>query len=253
MFNLLHMDLRRLFRTRSFYIMLAVTVATIVFVIATMTTVADGPDAEMNEEFVGMTQVEFAHEFTGSGFLLIMIGIGVTLFVHGDFSSGFVKNICFARPRRLEYVLSKVLMAGVYSAILTALSVLLLMTIPILAGLPLTASPLGHILQYSFWIWLPCWAFGLMGGLLVLLTRGTTLGILAAVFSGGGVVAMLVQILCQQFGWPDLAQYMLSYVSNYQCAPMPGVEQINMILGCAAWWAGIYLAGSLIAMEKRDI
>lgn len=253
MFNLLRMDLRRLLHTRSFYIMLAVTVAIIVFMTAMMTFVDDEPDAEMSGELVGMTQVEFIHECGGSGFLLIMIGIGVTLFVHSDFSSGFVKNICFARPRRLEYVLSKVLMAGVYSAILTALSVLLLMALPIPAGLPLTASPLGHILKYSFWIWLPCWAFGLTGVLLVLLTRGTTLGILAAVFSGGGVVAMLVQILCQRFGWPDLAQYMLSMVASRQCAPMPGMEQMNMILGCAAAWAGFYLAGSLIVMEKRDI
>lgn len=269
MFNLLRMDLRRLFRTRSFYIVLAVTAAMFVFMTAMMAAVADPERLEALEntgmvvtdrsnddiraELMGMTQLEFAHECMGSGFLLIMTGIGVTLFVHNDFSSGFVKNICFARPRRREYVLSKVLVTGVYSVILTALSILLLVTLPILAGLPLTASPVGYILQYSFWIWLPCWAFGLTGALLVLLTRGTTLGILVAVFSGGGVVAMLVQNLCQQFGWPNLAQYMLSMVVNDQCGPILGPEQINMILGCTAWWAGIYLAGSLVAMEKRDI
>ncbi len=46
---------------------------------------------------------------------------------------------------------------------------------------------------------------------------------------------------------------MLSVVVSRQCVPMLGAEQMNMILGCAAWWAGIYLAGSLITMEKRDI
>ncbi len=46
---------------------------------------------------------------------------------------------------------------------------------------------------------------------------------------------------------------MLSMVTSYQCVPMPEMEQINMILGCAAAWAGVYLAGSLITMEKRDI
>lgn len=269
MFNLLRMDLRRLLRTRSFYIVLAVTAAIIVFMSVMMAAVTDPERLEALEntgmvatdrsnddiraELMGMTQLEFAHECMGSGFLLIMTGIGVTLFVHNDFSSGFVKNICFARPPRREYVLSKVLVTGVYSIILTILGILLLVTLPILAGLPLTASPVGCILQYGFWIWLPCWAFGLTGILLVVLTRGTTLGILAAVFSGGGVVAMLVQALCQKFGWPDLAQYMLSMVVGRQCAPVPGLEQMNMILGCAAWWTGVYLAGSLIAMEKRDI
>ena len=269
MFNLLRMDLRRLFRTRSFYIVLAVTAAIIVFMSVMMAAVADperlealestgvvvtdGSDGEIRAELMRMTQLEFAHECMGSGFLLIMVGIGVTLFVHNDFSSGFVKNICAVRPRRPEYVLSKALVAGVYSAALTVLGILLLTTLPILAGLPLTASPVARILQYSFWLWLPCWAFGLTGVLLVLLTRGTTLGILVAVFSGGGVVAMLVQGLCQKFGWPNFAQYLLSMVVGSQCVPMLGIEQMNMILGCAAWWAGVYLAGSLIMMEKRDI
>ena len=215
--------------------------------------VTDGSDEEMRADILGMTQLDFVHECMGSGFLLIMAGIGVTLFVHNDFSSGFVKNICFARPRRREYVLSKLLAAGVYSALLTALSVLLLTTLPILTGLPLSASPAGRILQYGFWIWLPCWAFGLTGELLVLLTRGTTLGILTAVFSGGGVVAVLVQNLCQRFGWPDLAQYMLSMVASYQCVPLLGTEQMIMILACAIGWGLVYAAGSLIAMEKRDI
>ncbi len=269
MFNLVRMDLRRLFRTRSFYIVLAVMAAIIVFMSVMMAAVSDperlealentgmvatdSSGDEIRAELISMTQLEFAHECMGSGFLLIMIGIGMTLFVHNDFSSGFVKNICFARPCRREYVLSKALVAGVYSAVLVALSILLLLTVPALAGLPLTASPVGHILQYSFWMWLPCWAFGLTGLALVLLSRGTTLGTLVAVFSGGGLVAVIVQSLCEKFGWPNLAQYMLSMVTSYQCEPMPGMEQINMILGCAAWWAGVYLAGSLITMEKRDI
>lgn len=269
MFNLLRMDLRRLFRTRSFYIVLAVTAGFLVLMVAMVAAVTDpekldalqstgmvvveGDDRQMAEEIRGMSQLDFIHECLGSGFLLMMTCIGVTLFVNGDFSSGYVKNICFARPRRPEYVMSKVLVAGVYSAILTILGILLLVTLPILAGLPLTASPVGHILQYGFWIWLPCWVFGLTGILLVVLTRGTTLGILAAVFSGGGVVAMLVQALCQKFGWPDFAQYMLSMVVSRQCAPILGMEQIAMILACAAGWGLVYLTVSLLTMEKRDI
>ena len=200
-----------------------------------------------------MTQLEFASECLESGFLLVMIGIGMTLFVHGDFSSGYIKNICFARPRRWEYVLSKILTAGVYSGILTILSVLFSLVFPFLFGLHPEANPVGSILQYAFWMWLPNWAFGLMGLGLVLLTRSSTLGIIMAILSGGGAVAVLLQSLCLQLGWPNLAQYMLSMVVNYQCVPMLGAKQMVMILACAAGWGLVYTAGSLLTMEKRDI
>lgn len=268
MFNLLKMDLRRLFRTRSFYIVLAVTAGFLLLMVFMFAAVAnperldameqsgvvvvEGDDFQMAEEIRAMSQLEFAHECSGSGILLIMVCIGVTLFVHGDFSSGYVKNICFAR-RRWEYVLAKALLAGVYSGALVLVGILVSVAGPVLFGLRLAGSPAADILLYAFWLWLPHWAFGLLGLGLVVLTRGSTLGIIMAVVSGGGLTAALLQPLCQRFGWPDLAQYMLSTVTNHQCAPMPGMGQMAMILGCAAAWAGVYLAGSFIAMEKRDI
>ena len=269
MFNVLRMDLRRLIRTRSFYIVLAVTAGFLLLMILMVAAVSDpekldamqssgmvvveGDDHQMGEEIRSMSQLGFTYECLGSGFLLMMTCIGMTLFVNGDLSSGYVKNICYARPRRREYVLSKVLMAGVYSGILVAAAILTTAVCPVLFGLRLGSSPIARILQYAFWLWLPHWAFGLMGLGLVLLTRGSTLGIILSILSGGGVVAVLLQSLCQRFGWPDLAQYMLSMVASYQCVPMLGRPQMVMILACTAGWGLVYTAGSLIAMEERDI
>lgn len=269
MFNLFRMDLRRLFRTRSFYIVLVVTMGFLVLMVAMMAAVTnpetldameasgmvvvEGDDRQMAEEIRGMSQLEFAYESSSSGFLLIAVGIGVTLFVNEDFSSGYVKNIYFVRPRRREYVLSKVLTAGVYSGVLVIAGILVVLVCPFLMGVPLAASPIVSVLQYTFWVWLPIWAFGLMGLALVLLTRSSTLGIILAVVSGGGLVPALVYNICQQFGWPDLSEYMLSSLERIQCVPMPNTEQMIMILACAAGWGLVYTAGSIIVMEKRDI
>ena len=269
MFNLLRMDLRRLVKTRSFYVVLAVTTGFLLLMIVMVSAVSDpekldalqstgmvvveGDGRQMGEEIRGMSQLDFTYECLGSGFLLMMTCIGMTLFVNGDFSSGYVKNICFARPRRREYVLSKALVAGMYSGMLVIVGILVSLVGPALFGLRLTADPIARILRYTFWLWLPHWAFSLLGLVLVLLTRGSTLGIIMAILSGGGVVAVLLQSLCQRFGWPDLAQYMLSMVASYQCVPMLGAEQMVMILACAIGWGLVYAAGSLITMEKRDI
>lgn len=269
MFNLLRMDLRRLFHSRSFYIVLAVTAALLVMTVAMVSAVIDqekldalqstgmvvtgGDSEDMLEYLRGMNRLGFLHECLGSGFLLALACIGVTLFVNGDFSSGCVKNICFARPRRWEYVLSKIFIAGLYSAVVTILGVLVSLVCPALMGLRLEPSSFAEIIQYAFWMWLPTWAFSLLGLALVLLTRSSTLGVIMAVAAGGGLTAALLQSLCQAFGWPNLAQYLLNMVVHFQCAPMPDGSQIAMILGCFIGWGALYAAGSFLAMEKRDI
>ena len=269
MFNLLRMDIRRLVRTRSFYITLAITAALIVMVVALVSTVSDpekmdelqssgmvvttGSDEEIIAEIRSMTQLDFVYECLGSGFLLMTSCIGAALFANGDFSSGYIKNICFARPRRREYVFSKILLTAIYSGIVIALGAFVSLVCPIFFGLRLTASPVGSLLQYVFWQWLPCWGFALMGLALVLLTRSSTLSIIMATLFGCGFVGFLLQYVCQEFGWPDLSQYLLSSVATTQCIPMLGAQQMGMILACTLGWAAVYGIGSLLLMEKRDI
>ena len=268
MFNMLCMDLRRLFKTRSFYVILGVTAALLLAVILLAAVMSDPntldamqsqgaeideTDRQMSEEIRNMTQLEFMDECLGSGFLLVMVGLGMTLFVHGDFSSGYIKNICFARPRRWAYILSKILLAGVYSGVLTILGVLVLLVCPLFFGLHPSASPIARILEYVFWNWLPYWAFGLMGLALVTLTRNSVLGLVLAVLTGSGMTAQLLALVCHALRWPDLWQYLLSSVVMSQCVPAPDAHQIAMILGCSAGWAAVYALGSLLSMEKRDI
>ncbi len=213
----------------------------------------DEIDRRMSEEIRSMTQLDLAHETLGGGFLLIMIGIGVTLFVHSDFSSGFIKNICCAQPHRAGYVLSKALTAGVYSGIITLLGGVLILLTPYLCGMRPVPSAMPDILQYLFWMWLPHWAFALMALALVLLTRSTTLGIILSLVAGSGLTAALVGTLGKFLRWPPLEQYLLSSVVKGIYVPQSGITQVWMVLACTIAWAAIYGIGSLLSMEKRDI
>ena len=162
----------------------------------------DLEDQQTLKYIKSMDQLAFVHETLGSGFLLVIAGIGMTLFAGGDFSSGYIKNICFARPRRWDYVLSKLLLAGVYSGLLTALGVLLSLLSPRLVGLRLAAAPLSQLTGYAVLMWLPCWAFSLMALTLVLLTRSSTLGIILSLVSGGDLTVILAGALCGRLGLP---------------------------------------------------
>ena len=164
-----------------------------------------------------------------------------------------LKNICFARPRRRDYVISKILLAGVYSAAITAAGIVFALVSPVFFGLRPAASPILSILQYAFWRWLPSWAVGLMALSLAALTRSSVLGITLSVLSGGGVIAELTALICQRFHWPALEQYLLGSLARSQPIPLPGPQQMAMILGCSIGWAAVYTIGSLLSMEKRDI
>ena len=268
MFNMLRMDLLRLLKSRSFKVILLVTAGMVLMVSLLAAMVSDPEtldemeasgaeieeiDRQMSEEIRNLTQLDLAHETLGGGFLLIIVGIGVTLFVHGDFSSGFIKNTCCVQPRRIRYVLSKALAVGVYSGIITLLGVVLILLTPYLFNMRPVPSPVPAIVQYLFWMWLPHWAFGLMALALVLLTRSTTLGIILSLVAGGGLTAVMLGTLSSLLHWPHLEQYVLAAVVKGIYVPKSGLTQVGMALVCATAWAVIYGAVSLLAMEKRDI
>ncbi len=268
MFNMLRMDLRRLFKSRSFSIILGVTAVLLMMVTVMAYAIADPEmmdameaqgaeiiesDRMMSEYIQNMSQLDLMHETLGSGFLLVMTGIGMTLFVNGDFSSGFIKNICCINPRRRDYVLSKVALAGIYSGIITVLSVLLMLLSPVLIHMYPVPDSISQILRYVLWMWLPHWAFALMTLALVLLTRSTTLGIILSLVAGSGLTVALVGMLGRLLRWPPLEQYFLAAAVKGVYTPESGITPIQTILACTLAWAVLYGMGSLLSMEKRDI
>ena len=138
-------------------------------------------------------------------------------------------------------MLSKLLLAGVYSGLLTALGVLLSLLSPRLVGLRLAAAPLSQLTGYAVLMWLPCWAFSL----------SSTLGIILSLFSGGDLTVILAGALCGRLGLPPVEQYFLSSVVRDLCAPQTGAAAL--ILACAAGWSVLYAAVSLAAIKNQDI
>ena len=90
MFNMLRMDLRRLLKSRSFYIVLGITALLLILVTVMARSLSDPEtlaameeqgaeidesDRMMSEYIQNMSQLDFMHESLGSGFLLVMTGL----------------------------------------------------------------------------------------------------------------------------------------------------------------------------------
>lgn len=266
MLDIFRMDSRRLFQSRTFYIMLAITLALIVFVCLMLSIMSspqvlrameesgaevEAADYQMGADIAGMSQLAFVHECLANGFILILAGMGMTFFAGGDFAGGYIKNICFARPRRWEYIASKTLIGGVYSGIMTLLAVLFSLALPPLFGLRPTASGIGDVASYTFWLWLPTWAFSLMALTMVTITRSASLGVFMSVFCGGGVPALVLGAFTGALGWPRVDKYFISSLVSVSCAP--GVEQGGTILAGVAGWSLLYITASLLLTKNRDI
>lgn len=268
MFNLLRMDLRRLFKNRSFYITLCVMAIMIVLVNLMALTMSDPEfldameaggaeiseyDRQEGELIRNFSQLQLADECFNNGFLLLVTGISVAIFISQDFTSGFMKNIGVIQPGRRKYVAEKGLLIGLHSGIVTVLAVSLALLSPLLMGFAPRTDSLPDILQYTFFLWLPNWAFGVMALFMVLLSRSSTLGILMSLASGLGLTAAVSQILPNLLRLPCLSPYFLSGVVRNQCTPKLHPSQMWMVILCSAGWGLTYLAGSLLSMERRDI
>lgn len=266
MFNIFRMDSRRLLKSRTFYIMLAVAVAMVLFMCFMLSIMSspevlkameesgaevDGADYQMRAYIDGMSQLTFVHECLANGCLLILAGMGMTFFAGGDFAGGYIKNICFARPGRWEYIASKVLIGGVYSGIVTVVSVLFALVLPPFFGLHPIASTIGDMAGYTFWIWLPTWAFSLMAFTMVTVTRSASLGVFMSLFCGAGFPALILGTLTETLGWPRIDKYFISSLMSVSCAPV--MVQAWTILAGVAVWSVLYIAVSLLLTKKRDI
>ena len=133
MFDLLHMDLRRLVRDRALYIILAVFGVILLFVCVMMALTSNGDLMEKMYSLGGQVTLTVSEQgemlrdaadaqlllaqttranvfytvFCSGGGLSVFIVILSTLFVYEDFSSGFAKNIFSVHRRGVSYLLSK--------------------------------------------------------------------------------------------------------------------------------------------------
>ena len=130
---------------------------------------------------------------------------------------------------------------------------MLILLAPYLYGMRPVPSAIPDILRYLFWLWPPHWAFALMALSLVLLTRSTTLGIILSLVAGSGLTSILVGTVGKVLRWPPVERYLLASVVNSIYVPQSGIAQVWVVLACTIAWAVLYGAGSLLAMEKRDI
>ena len=138
--RMLRVDVRRTLRSRTFYILLAVSLLVPILMTVMMTmmdgsvsvdpqtgveTVIQGPENTWQsigtlpgaEAMGGMDVMAMCN----INMMFMAVAVFVCLFISGDFSSGYAKNIFTVRARKVDYVISKTLVGFVTGALMLVL------------------------------------------------------------------------------------------------------------------------------------
>lgn len=271
MFDLLHMDLRRLRRDKAAWIVFAVFCGVLLFVCGMMAltsseafvekmyslggqvsvTVNEQREmvqdaAETREMLAGGSHADFFYgTFCTGGGLSVFIVILSTLFVCEDFTSGFSKNIFSVHQRKTPYILSKSLTLLCATTGFLAAGILLCEVFIALFGLPLAASPLADYAKYILQAWLTVAAFAVQNVFFSVWTRNIALSMILSFVCAGGVVSMALGSAGRLFGL-DLTRFTIA-----GAAAGDGLSIFSAAV-CLVWIA-VYAAFGTLALRRRDI
>lgn len=279
MLNLLKMDLYRLFRSSTTWIMFFVTIGMVVFGVSMAkldaSNMEQGADSmateiganvsenEMNLNF-GISaetlpewstgDVDFAdlvNAQVGSGLFLIVVSIFVTLFVCAEHKNGYIKNIAGQFPNRGMLIVSKVIAVGAQMlAMFLVLTIAMFVTGKVCFGDKLVLNSVGKLFTVLGGQFVLHYAFaGLILCLSVLFYSSAlsmTIGILISC-----KVTSLLYMVGNKFSL-DLTRYALETNVTRYSVITDKKEILVMMLSAAVIFA-VTIGTSIIVMQKRDV
>lgn len=268
MLNLLRMDLRHMFRSRAFYICFGLLSLTciITFIIFFMIT-----DPEMQKlltehgftitaasgdikDAMGTTSlINLFHQTNISGgFLPVVSGILMSLYICTDFDSGFIKNILAIHENKWSYILSKMTCFSIVNLTFLAGTFLIVLGFNAALGNLFFYSSAADTLFYLFNIWMITNGFCALTLLVCIITRSKAAGITAAFVLCSGLIVLIVNAILTLFKANEIMNYTL-YINLSSC-PFSYTEPSNLrgiIVGLS--FTVLYTVLGKLILAKKDI
>lgn len=279
MLNLLKMDLYRLFRSSTTWIMLLVTVGMAVFGVSMTkydaSNMEQGADsmateigADVSDDGVNLNfgiaattlpewatgDVVFAdlvNTQVGSGLFLIVVSIFVTLFVCAEHKNGYIKNIAGQFPNRGVLIVSKAVAIGAQVlAMFLVLFVTMFVTGKICFGDKLVLNSVGKLFTVLGGQFVLHYAFAGVILCLGVLFRSSALSMTIGILISCKLTSLLY-MLGNKFSL-DLTRYALETNVTRYSVITDKKEILVMMLSAAVIFA-VTIGTSIIVMQKRDV
>ena len=252
MLNLFKMDLRRSFRGKLFYCLI-LGLGVMLGTFALTGTLGDtnsiasliGPVSSGNDMMASM----------GISMVMIFGAIFVTALIGSDFATGFIKNIFTVHAKKTDYVISKLLVSAIGSAVMLAFYVILMAVLGAVQGLPFGDVGMGGILCFILEKLMLCIALNAMVIMVNVFCRNRVVGILVCFVLGMGGITMLLSLAGNALSLPILTTISTLTVAGSagMCTLIPNTSVLLHVVIASAAWCVIGILGSLVILKKKDL
>ena len=272
MLNLIKMDLYRLRRMKSFWIMIAVTVlfaGLSVFLtdyalnLTNDVSVQSGAVifdmAGLEGEVTKIDLTEFVNTDVAGMNLLILCVIFAPMFVNGEQKNGFIKNIAGQMHSRGKLVLSKLVAVAVQVAVIFA-SYILTMTVmgKLLWADKLVLDSFGEFARIIGIHYLLHFAMAVLVTALTVMLRGSGLSMTFGIICSTGAAQLIYQLanmllhkcgVCESFSIGDYA------LESCIRAVVPGIQggDLTRVLAVGIGFMLVSALSAMFVMRKRDV
>lgn len=252
MLNLIKMDLRRLFRTPLFYALLL----GLGVMLGTFAMTGIMGENQSIAALIGPT-VSAGDMMSTMGMSMVLIfgAIYVVSIIGNDFSTGFIKNILTVHSNKSVYILSKLVIGTISSALMLVFYVVLMMILGQIQGLPLGIPSIGGLILFLVEKLLLAVALNALLIGFELTFRNLPISILACFMFGMGGATMLLSMLGASLNIP-----LLQTISTYTIAGSNGIGMLTVAAGdfihiliCSVAWLVFSLVSACFIMKKKDV
>lgn len=252
MLNVFKMDIRRMLRSKAFYICLIfmnlVTGTMILFDIVPSFASIMGISSDGAADMMG--------NMMGIGLAFMIIGILSALHICGDFSSGFAKNTLIRHANPMRYFGGKLLSLTVTGVIMLIIYMLVSALLLAICGSSMALpGGVGGLLVFLIEKVFVLFAFTALVLLACLTTRKSIVGITVAAVVAMGVLPMILSIAGDYLGVSlisDIGKYTISGLSGQAALVFNGSAFAIILIGSLIW-AGLSAVLGNRAIKLKDV
>lgn len=268
MLNMLRMDLRRMFRSKMFYIAFFCLTAAMLISVITLRTITDPKlrqqaiDAGMTvtssdesdfDEIRQMSETQaLCSAIYSGGFFFVALYLVAVLFVCSDFSSGFAKNVFSFYGGRWRYFAGKMLCMLVVCSVWIVGSMLVFRLICIICGMRFAPDKAGVYAAFFLGYLFVGAAYMAQSIFLSVVFRSEGAGIAAAIVLPGGILVVMLESLLGNWGLSIMGMTLYGCTQGMTGYLVTGASFMKSAAAAAVWLA-LWSAAGLAALYKKDI
>lgn len=250
--NIYKMDMHRLTHSMVFYISLAfITIMAFALPYSGMALTMEGL---MGVAGGAASGDDFMTSAMGAGVVYILIGIILSIFVCGDYSGGFGKNIFTTHSNPKDYIIGKLKAMAVTSGLLLAVyTVESIIFLFIFTGKVELSGGVAGLILFFLEKWLLSVAFSSVVLLVLVFTRNMAWGIVAAFLIATGGLAMGVSMLAEWTGfrWLNtIFSVAISGASSLCTLTVQPIVFLRVLLATVVWLVIAYIGSSRLLIKK---